>query len=162
MTTTEKNKLIAEFMGLDLINLAINPIELNESLIKVGKHYINTIDKKIFECTKTAFPLVIVEENEKGFYCANIKNCKEVSFTNDLKYNSSWDWLMPVVERIESLGYWINAKRNFCIIEVFGNDYEAKNKNTFFVNKKQWAETKLEAVYNAVVEFILWYNQQNK
>lgn len=160
MKTTEKNKLIAEFMGLDLVNLAINPIELNESLIKVGKHYINTIDKKIFECTKTAFPLVIVEENEKGFYCANIKNCKEVSFKNDLKYNLSWDWLIPVVEKIEGFIFENDEYYNFQILGGCCVYIISSHGNELITSDN--GRSKLECVYNAVIEFILWYNQQNK
>jgi hypothetical protein len=71
-----------------------------------------------------------------------------------LKYHISWDWLMPVVEKIEGTetenGYYevrpfidrteILDDHFQVFIEVDGND---RQKNT----------------YEAVVEFIKWYNE---
>lgn len=67
-----------------------------------------------------------------------------------LKYHSSWDWLMEVVEKIESLGHRViigfSGSKNYCEIGL----------NNFFI--QIFEETKIEAVYQAVVEFIKWYN----
>ncbi len=67
------------------------------------------------------------------------------------KFHSSFDWLMGVVEKIESLGYSIIINENWCII---------KSKRTLY-KKERIANIKIEAVYNACVEFIKWYNNQN-
>ena len=69
------------------------------------------------------------------------------------QYHESWDWLMPVVEKIESLGYSydrINA-------DVFINTQEGKNiiPNPMDGNTM----TMLQKTYRVVVEFI---NQLNK
>jgi len=74
----------------------------------------------------------------------------------EAKYDTSWDWLMPVVEKIEYLGHTVHVAKN---------DVAVKERNTIsspsvcFIQGK-WELTKIEAVYKAVVEFIKWYNNQ--
>ena len=70
---------------------------------------------------------------------------------NDLKYHSDWNWLMRVVEKIESIkGTQIFINGISCEI-MFKGKVISKHFNT-----------KIEAVYNACVTFIDWYNKQNK
>jgi len=74
-----------------------------------------------------------------------------------LKYNSNWNWLMEVVEKIESLTD-INSSGCFMVLESIG--FNAKfilDDGTRIFNPCK-GETKIEAVYNACVEFIKWYN----
>jgi|TARA_R100000084_G_C4517086_1_gene85131 hypothetical protein len=93
-----------------------------------------------------------LEEDYKDYYyvrgqydaCYNSSNFH----VNDMKFGLSWDWLMPVVDKIESMGcevvhrvgdcvvYKIDEQENYrCIIDIQG------------VNK-------LNSAYKAVVEFI--------
>ena len=71
-------------------------------------------------------------------------------YKNDnLKYHSDWNWLMEVVEKIESLG----------------NVFSIDNKKVYILNDVAWCtaqvgETKIQAVYNACLEFSKWYNEQ--
>ena len=120
MNTEEKNKLIAEFMGLEIVNADIILYELNG----------------------IAYPI------------------------NKLHYHKSWDWLMPVVEKIESFQdgddgdsmrghlYNFRIEQNFVYIldgesmGIFGRD----------VIIEMNGDNKLDATYNAVVEFINQYN----
>lgn len=66
---------------------------------------------------------------------------------NDLKYHSDWNWLMEVVEKIESLGY---------AIEI--NKQEEDDYQCLVVKKdiliQEFSNIKIEAVYNACLEFI--------
>ena len=67
----------------------------------------------------------------------------------ELNYNSSWDWLMPVVEKIESLDI-VCFEKN---LQEEG-DYQAlftKGNDIFICH---YADTSIEATYKAVVEFI--------
>lgn len=108
MNTTEKNKLIAEFMGwksTNILNEYYNDSE--ESWQKVGVLNINT-------------------------FC----------------YHSDWNWLMEVVEKIESL-------------DIYYDKYIDHNSSMFTSGKIELS-TKIEAVYNACVTFIEWYNEQPK
>jgi hypothetical protein len=71
-------------------------------------------------------------------------------FSKSAMYDRDWNWLMPVVEKIESLNFKTTITNHICRIErvifddiVFSEDMP-----------------KIQAVYNACVEFIKWYNQQ--
>ena len=67
---------------------------------------------------------------------------------DDFEYDFSWDWLMPVVEKIENhLGYAVTIVQNSCYTESMGGEER---------------DSKLEATYKTVVEFIKYYNDQNK
>jgi hypothetical protein len=99
----------------------------------------------------------------------------------DVEYLKSWDWIMPVVEKIESLDLsewmykWegidgeieynfegisveIENKRCWIYINLSLDPYWTINEKTFKVKY----ETKLEAAYESVVEFIEWYNERKK
>jgi len=67
---------------------------------------------------------------------------------DELQYNTSWDWLIPVVQKIESLGY---------VFTIQGGkaEYgEMISETRCFI-----AEDKLSSTYKAVVEFIKEYNK---
>lgn len=120
MTTTEKNKLIADFMGFETNNVEVIMPE-KFSQLKPFKH-------------------------SKGFFKTSIFKHLE------LQFHSSWDWLMSVVEKIESLKFSVLIGKNNCVIEqTFG-----KTSLNLGVSKGQ---NKIEAVYNACVTFIEWYNE---
>lgn len=66
---------------------------------------------------------------------------------SQLKYHSSWDWLMPVCKKLD---YLVDDK----IIE-FSNDFE------FWCNKLDDAITRtyeIQPVFKIVIEFIEWFN----
>jgi len=67
------------------------------------------------------------------------------------KFDRSWDWLMRVVEKIEKLKVCsiIIDGRSGCKIKTFDEKFEVQIK-----------ANKLTAVYNSVIEFIKWYNEQ--
>jgi len=67
-----------------------------------------------------------------------------------LEYDVSYDWLMPVVEEIEGLGYAVEIIETYCLISKRNDLSIADNGGGDF--------TKLSAVYKSVVEFIKWYN----
>jgi hypothetical protein len=80
------------------------------------------------------------------------------------RYHSSWDWLMPVVEKIEGLfngnSFTITNRNLWCIIEMntqFSLAYDIEYSE---ISIK--ASTKLESTWQAVVQFIQWYNTQTK
>tara|TARA_R110002110_G_scaffold104119_3_gene262745 strand:+ start:188 stop:472 length:285 start_codon:yes stop_codon:yes gene_type:complete len=91
----KSNKLIAEFMGYDIIT----------------------------EAEKDKFPTVLT--------------------TKDVKYHTSWDWLMPVVVRLFDDEY---------------NEFDGADDLSFRLNDTL-LETNLDSLYNIVVEFINEYNK---
>ena len=66
-------------------------------------------------------------------------------------YDESWDELMPVVEKIESLGFRVEIIGLTC--SIYTNSEE-----NIYVDEP--AMTKTEATWQSVVEFIKWYNSQ--
>lgn len=77
------------------------------------------------------------------------------------QYHESWEWLMPVVDRIESLLLSVQITDNNCFISWLGaepDDKEFLKRLEQFDGIDEYGDTKIEAVYNAVSKFIEWYN----
>lgn len=88
-----------------------------------------------------------------------IVNCKTVEpgKGKTIQYNSSWDWLMPVVEKIETIkieGYAIN----FSIMYTTAHWTPAHWGGL----KTYLGRSKMDAVWLACVGFIQWYNNQKQ
>ena len=119
----DNNKLIAEFMSNNTIELLIPfEYELDEELPTSGK--ICTAD--------TAEEEVRLEINEGIVAAANVM----LKFPN---YNTDWNWLMPVVEKMNKIVDATNYGHNIGI---------------------RYAQIK--PIYKSVVEFIKWYNKEVK
>lgn len=60
-----------------------------------------------------------------------------------LQFHTSWDWLMPVVEKINSDIHYNESKeyRHLMSLKI---------------------TTNIKVLYKAIVEFIKWYSQQNQ
>lgn len=72
-------------------------------------------------------------------------------------YHSSWDWLMPVVEKIQACE--ILTMQGFNVI-IYNRVTEIKCRWSGKLIALMQDNTKIESVYTAVVEFITWYNKQ--
>ncbi len=83
---------------------------------------------------------------------------------SELEYNSSWDWLMPVIEKIESLygGDAISVRIQYHICEVEMNTQYALANDFHLPEIWERAESKIEATWLTVIAFINWYNQNKK
>lgn len=82
-------------------------------------------------------------------FCTWIKENFEKHIDINLGYNSEWQMLMPVVEKIESI-----ANSDYYEVDIFGHccDIGGKIETTGI--------TKIDAVFKAVVQFIQWHNTQ--
>lgn len=94
-------------------------------------------------------------------YSRSLPDLSFDDFVENSRYHIEWDWLMPVVEKIESLGYLTsiyaldidgNKRRHDVLLNDFSGD-QIKKCYGYSYNSK------IEAVYKAVVEFIKWYNE---
>lgn len=106
-TTEEKNRMIAEFMGL-------------------------------------GFQLHLIEDPKTGEYV-------------DPEFQTSWDWLMPVVEKIDTMDdYRFTVRMMWHYTEI--------HDNTEVLNIVDAGESgeRLMNTYNAVCEFIEWYNENKE
>jgi len=136
MTTQEGNKLIAEFYGVtfEIADLAHYPEGRHEWFVKFPNG----------ECFK-----------KYGAIEDAIRLC-------DFKYHTSWDWLMPVVEKI------CNTEMTFKLESVFEWDNKEKynpkysmeiRDGGFHLKGSDQSKNLIEVVYQSVIQFIQWYNQ---
>lgn len=89
------------------------------------------------------------DKNElDGFWTNTIKAHKYDSVMN-LQFDSSWNWLMEVVEKIESIGFTFEVKKNWARVT---------RKRESIILRWEQDKSKIEAVYKACLEFIKWYN----
>ena len=84
-----------------------------------------------------------------------IKNISKYS-----KYSKDWNWLMSVVEKIESIEYGVYQ------VDILQEGCKILKKCSLLIDKTvsklEPDTTKIKSVYLACVEFIKWYNEQNK
>ena len=72
----------------------------------------------------------------------------EVVPIESMKYHTSWDWLIPVVEKIESLGYEFTIVESRCKVS---NNTDYSIEELFHI---QTTGSKINTTYKAVVQFI--------
>ena len=130
----EGNKLIAEFMGYS--------VGFPHKTDKYG--YIQTVEGYIIPSIVNPSP-----------HPSDI-DTHQFSLT-DLRFHSSWDWLMLVVEKINTMNskYEINIYSQVVTLFSYSPiETKAKFNNSEF--------TKIVAVWLTVIEFIKWYNSCKK
>lgn len=125
----EGNKLIAEFMGAT---------KNGGSTIAKDGSYTDLYELRI--------PGIF---GEILYYDKPTK--EQIWAIESLAFHSDWSWLMPVVEKIESMGCKV------CLLGTHCTIYNAK----YNVNPFEGA-TKIEAAYTHVIDFISWYNSNHK
>jgi len=200
---TKGNKLIAEFMGSkidfdvadwskhDDKSLTEHWNNNNKTFVHTpkgqGQPWYKVKHRNSFYQLYTDFTFSKLKEEELKLSCTYNE---KYYIVKDLKFHSSWDWLMPVVEKIEMMGsnkfndintvlysrfeikhnhiklYWSKDHKYQLFIEVIqkGNDSSSFGLSKKYIRIDVTKETtKLEAVWLACVEFIKFYNLcQNK
>jgi|SRR6478609_6864985 len=121
---------------------AENPIDINKSISEMSEEQKSHVDTAMENNNMND----IIEGNKliaefEGYYTTDGKEWARSNkrLVDEYKYHSSWDWLMPVVEKIWQLQNSEYSKEweDFCRLKIH--------------------ET-IQKVYQAVVEFIKWYN----
>lgn len=97
--------------------------------------------------------------------CLNNGRIKK-PFVEHLDYNVSWDWLMPVVEKIESLNFEIDGEITSADVHIMYGDCKIVDEDgaglfEFYFHSTD-SKDKRKATYKAVIEFIKWYNNESK
>jgi hypothetical protein len=72
-----------------------------------------------------------------------------------VKYHSSWDWLMEVVEKIESLGFYFNIKKNHVVVARDNKD----TRDNEMIHSEWGDQSKIERVFQCAVAFVKYCNQ---
>jgi len=125
-----------------------------------------TMGKEILEGNKLIVAFMELKPTEwRGMYSIshNHCTCRESTpekaldgFASIAKYHESWDWLMPVLTKIGNdtghelvihaeTSYWNQFGDNSLITDFLGYEYPLQ-----------------DGIWRAVVEFIKWYNENNK
>ena len=104
---------------------------------------------------KFIFPTIEKEAEEDDFVIERLMFAKMAFFLKDyarLEFHTKWNWLMPVVEKIESLGY-------FCMINKWTSVYTGSDGERLQVTSVE-GNSKILNTWKAIIEFIKWINQQ--
>jgi hypothetical protein len=171
--TEEGNKLIAEFMGYEMSivhNVHLHSahsgfkgsngyrlpfIRKDQYDLLTGFYDTNqqTEIDKFYESTRSESRLPYVFNGVHLFLTAwNNKSTQLDWMPNKLKYHEDWNKLMEVVEKIESLKGIIVIKGNSCEVTFkYGGIGILCN-----------FEKKIDAIWNACIGYIKWYNEQPK
>ncbi len=122
----ENNILIAKFMGWQVI--------------KEGKYFTTYKPSAKNPCSIKSVVGYVYER--PAWY----------SIANHCNYHSDWNWLMPVVDKIESLGFVVEISLHQTCL------YKKPSCDNFSCNRI--TDDKLKSTYMVVVEFIKWYNSE--
>ena len=165
----EGNKLIAEFMGYKYFESNVcNDAGMDDVYSKLPIEVFTDEDNCKWFADLPNPDYQICKKNNKWNPALKNLSWATLNFSQymqgQLKYNSSWDWLMPVVEKIEKetdAVFQIYKRAVVCIY-----DYNKWQLDESLIDlRKQYnirENTKIEAVWLAVVEFIKWYNQNKQ
>ena len=124
------NKLIAEFMG----NLRIYKVLLDPNA-ELKRWRVDNYNNVFLQRAKE----MLEQARKEGYINAEIE--MDISI---LKFHSSWDWLMPVVEKCYQLDeYYI---------------YKTETTRQFYDSGIE-LKTEITSVYNDVIDFLNWYNK---
>ena len=90
----------------------------------------------------------LVAEFPHFAYVTTSGDFKTEFLPNEMKFHKDCNWLQEVVNKIESLGYWLNR--------INGDVYIVNNEGEIVVNNPMHEDS--NAIYLIVVDFIKWYN----
>lgn len=136
----ENNKLIAKFIDLTPHNLFPDELQAPDN-----------------------FGWMAVNVNVNSDYAK--EDNEFIGFEEFFQFHKSWDWLMPVVDKIELLNHNVLIYNGYVLINTYHDWFECNpevienrytDKNMFEINN--YGENKLETTYLSVIEFIKWYN----
>lgn len=131
MCTIDNNKLIAEFMGYKQSGKK----EVGANLVDDTYHwYLKDV----------------------GYYYINGGWHAE----DYLLFHLDWNWLMSVVDRIESMSY-VKGRRYYLSVDKSHVQIRIDRMNYQPYSKWGSSNDKLKATYKAVIEFIKYYNNEN-
>ena len=91
--------------------------------------------------------------NDKSMMVTKTPQGNEVTPIDSLQYHSSWDWLMPVIEKIEIKGY--KFEKKFQRVEKDWQSLIVKGNDILY---QEFSKNSLKSSYYVVLSFIKDYN----
>ena len=119
------------------------------------------IDKETIKSNKLIAEFMGFKMIVEDYFGINIVKSptSETYDLHGLKYHCSWDWLMPVLDKIERSGCIIEISYALvvtCRICVIGN----RGEKAFSIINDNNGELPITAIYKSVVEYIEWNNKK--
>ena len=105
--------------------------------------------------SKDTLPLIRERLRENDFWLPKFGIKRLV----DMKFHSDWNWIHDVIEAIEKLKFNIIITRASITIETSVACKYDINTIYKFHSRNGESETKLEAVVEAINQFLIWYNE---
>jgi len=99
-------------------------------------------------------------ETKRYYFTEEVSNsiyCGLIHHEEQLCYHTFWDWLMPVVEKIETLGYRFSISTTFIRVHTCKTNWDGNDEYNCAA-----FDGKLNTTYHAIVEFIKWYNENKR
>lgn len=99
------------------------------------------------------------------WYHTDTEMVKRDVIISRLRYHGSWDWMMAVIEEINSFQAWkvgagVCLHQRSCSIGYHANaNVLHVYEKSFDITKNDQTKTLLENTFDAIVEFINWYNK---
>ena len=88
------------------------------------------------------------------------RNRSTIELDSTFKYNKSWDALMPVIEKIQELGYITTISSNGAAMRICDPKDRSGGLQNVIPTKWGFAKDFFRITYDMVVEFIEWYNEK--
>lgn len=82
--------------------------------------------------------------------------------TDDLKFHSSWDWIMEIVEAIEKTNRIHDNEYYPYMLTIWKNCCNISDGNNGSVIKEVFSTSKKEATVQTIDKFLIWYEQNKK
>jgi hypothetical protein len=127
----------------------------------------------ISHLNEPSFYMITLETCPSGYWNPNVPKTKNDCFHHFIQYaeyHTNWQWLMPVVEKIESIhsehhGYFgVHISSNGCTIQGTNIHFALEDLEgygwVYMSDPNAILDTKLESTYYNVVKFIEWYTTE--
>ena len=135
LSDEEGNKVIAEFMGYEKVKIGYFGTDEETDWMRKNKKWMDEVGLDNIG----DFFVKIDGIKSRWFYC------------EDAKYHSSWDELIPVLQKIRTINY------GKMVTEVPEMETELNRRIT-----ENLRMLDLKATWLAVISYIVWYNQNLK
>lgn len=132
--------------------------EIYSSVIEFIKWYSNERKKNdIIENNKLIAEFMGIKDSENRYSHESSEYYFEAC---ELLFHYSWDWLMPVVEKVESMGYIVTITQNICTIKasVMGDTTLITRQTGNYGTP----DTKIYNTWLALIDFIKWYKENTE
>lgn len=144
-----ERRMIAKFMGLDFITVGYTGTDSETRWQRKNRDWFD----KHYE----------FHDNSVGDYAVNIDE-DVIIWQDDLAYDSDWNMLMPVVEKISTkqANVQMSTNPNRCLISYNTFDTDHWTGRIYVHTQHLGGAPLISCVYKACLDYIKWHNETQK